>query len=111
MGALTLREQAVEKAAYRRGWQDRESDFMAGVDRAGMAVVSPAEAATLASLRPGPNGEPATHVAIPRAALDWLNGLGDSFELQPGQKGAFWWRSEFRRRCEAAAQEPPRDDR
>ncbi len=27
-----------EKEAYRRGWLDRESDFMAGVERTGMAV-------------------------------------------------------------------------
>ncbi len=59
-GALTLREQAIEKTAYQQGWRDRESDFMAGVERSGMAVVTVAEAATLASLRAG------THVVVPR---------------------------------------------
>lgn len=60
MGALTLREQAVEKAAYQRGWNDREADFLAGVERTGMVVVSAEEAATLAGLRDG------SLVAVPR---------------------------------------------
>lgn len=36
---------------------------------------------------------------VPQAALDWLFGLGDSFEPQPGQRGNFWWRTEFQRRA------------
>jgi hypothetical protein len=31
----------AEKAAYQRGWNDRESDFLAGVERTGMTVVGP----------------------------------------------------------------------
>jgi hypothetical protein len=31
----------AEKAAYQRGWNDRESDFLTGVERTGMAVVGP----------------------------------------------------------------------
>jgi hypothetical protein len=31
---------AAIEAAYRRGWNDREADFMAGVNRTGMAVVT-----------------------------------------------------------------------
>lgn len=45
-------------------------------------------------------------VLVPQTALDWLNGLGDDFEPQPGQRGAFWWRSEFRRRCQAEVPTP-----
>jgi hypothetical protein len=30
-----------EKAAYKRGWEDREGDFLVGVERTGLAVVSP----------------------------------------------------------------------
>lgn len=36
-GQLTERE----KVAYKRGWNDREEDFLAGVGRTGLAVVAP----------------------------------------------------------------------
>jgi hypothetical protein len=32
---------ARERAAYKRGWDDREGDFLAGVERTGLVVVSP----------------------------------------------------------------------
>jgi hypothetical protein len=32
---------ARERAAYKRGWEDREADFLAGVERTGLAVVAP----------------------------------------------------------------------
>jgi len=31
---------AREKEAYKRGWEDREADFLAGLERTGLAVVS-----------------------------------------------------------------------
>ncbi len=42
-------------------------------------------------------------VLVPKSALDWLNGEGDSFEPPEGSRGAFWWRTEFKRRCEMIA--------
>jgi hypothetical protein len=32
---------ARERAAYKRGWQDRESDFLAGVERTGLVAMGP----------------------------------------------------------------------
>lgn len=42
-------------------------------------------------------------VVVSKAALDWLNGEGDDFERPEGVRGAFWWRSEFRRRTMLSA--------
>jgi hypothetical protein len=54
-------------------------------------------------------------VSVPKEALKWLVGLGDSFTKSDNAIGAFWWRSEFCRRAgisddtiRAWAVEPPR---
>jgi hypothetical protein len=44
---------------------------------------------------------------VPVDALRWLHGEHDDGFERPGpHSGAFWWRSEFRRRCEAAPLPP-----
>lgn len=59
---------------------------------------TPAEAIAAWNTRPASPGVAGEAVQVPRAAFDWLMGLGDDFEPKEGQRGAFWWRTEFRRR-------------
>lgn len=39
-----------------------------------------------------------SYVRVPSSAMRWLMGEGENFAPDPGQNGAYWWRSEFRRR-------------
>jgi len=67
--------EAKEAASYASTGASWEDDFCAELERIG-------------------------YVIVPKAAIAWLNGEGeDGFERPENARGAFWWRSEFRRRA------------
>lgn len=70
----------AQKAAYREGWNDRESDFLAGVDRTGMVVVS---AGALAQAR-----REGMEAAAKIVAASGLNGPGYAAIILAAMAGA-----------------------
>ena len=49
-------------------------------------------------------GVPPDCVVVPKAAMDWLMGLGDDFD--PDRPGKYWWRSKFRELIAAVEVKP-----
>jgi hypothetical protein len=76
---------AREKAAYKRGWDDRESDFCAGIERTGLAVVAPD--ALAAAYRAG--AEAMREACAENAeAYGWLSNKG-CWRVSERQESAF----------------------
>lgn len=89
--------------AYQSAWLESLLDKADDVVKVGDVL--------LAAQSPRPQAEvPEGWVLVPQSALDWLNGEGDDFERPADARGAFWWRTEFKRRCLSAPPAVPGGD-
>jgi hypothetical protein len=93
---------AIDAARFAHPTHPRERDRpFADADRSDREYAMRLTRAAIAAYRQALEAE--GMVLVPKAAIDWLNGEGDSFERPEGARGNFWWRSEFRRRAMIAA--------